>query len=312
MDWLSDPWRSLLSFIGGSVLSAAFITGLAFLARDVIRGWLTAKAKHRYDEQLETLRAANARTIEEMRAGFARELEGLKAELAKSGKEVEALRAAPMGARAARQAQIDKRRLEAVDQLWGAVKDLGPGKAAAAWMAVLNYEAIADAAKDNQQVRDMFKGMAASMGLDKPLVNSSHAARPFVSPLAWALFSAFGSAVGMTQARLVILQTGVGSDVLNKPESVIKLLAEALPDWKEYIEKTGVFGFPYILEELEKRLLAELQRSLAGEEDDANEIERARKIIDRVRDLDISRSTGSIPSELRQPGDAAAEQVPKP
>lgn len=312
MEWFFEYWHPLATLVGSAILSTAFITGIAVLGRDAIRGWLMAKAKHHYDVQLEAIRAANAKSVEEMRAQFARELEGLKADLVKSGREMETLRAAPMGARAARQAQIDKRRLEAVDQLWNAVKDLAAGKGAASWMAVVKFETVADAAKTDQRVRDMFKDIANSLNLDKQLIFSGHVARPFVSPLAWALFSAYSAAIGMTRARLAVLELGIGAVALDKQEAVIKLLVEALPDWRTYIERFGFRGLPYVLDELERRLLAELQRTLTGEDDDAAEVDRAKKIIDRVNELDMSKSKSSIPAELRSSEEATSRQVETP
>ncbi|MEX2693634.1 hypothetical protein [Rhizobium mongolense] len=286
----------LQQFVLPYLVSTGLLFGIAYFFRDALRLWLTAKTKSIYDEKLETLKSVHTRQIEELKSGFAKELETLKADLSRSGKEVEALRAAPLGARAVRQANIDKRRLEATDQLWSAVKIMQPGRAAASWMSVINWEAAADATKRDPKAQDLFRVFAELTDIHK---HDAHAAQPYVSPLAAALFSAYSSGIGLIQARMAVLQTGVGKEALNSPEPIFKLLIEALPDQKEYIEKFGAAGMPYILTEIEKRLLAELKRTLEGVDDDRSQVEHAARITALAKEAERNMNVRPVPAEFR-------------
>jgi hypothetical protein len=294
----SDLFSWIWSILAQSILSTALLSTLGLFFKDAFFGWFTAKTKGIYEERLEKLRNENQQTIESLRASFSREVEVLKAELAKSGKEVESLRAAPLGARSARQALVDKRRLEAVDQLWEAVQSAARFKVAVYWMATVNFEKTAELGEKDPNVKQMFISLSQSMKLDESTHNSGFIARPFVSPLAWALFSAFISVIGLTRARLAVLQTGVSAKFLSNQKIVIDLLVEALPEWKARIEQFGAMCFPQVLDELESRLLAELQRMLRGEDDDAAEVERAAKIVDHVRELERQKTAANIPQRL--------------
>ena len=77
-----------------------------------------------------------------------------------------------------------------------------------------------------------------------------------------------------------------------------EMLIAALPDWSERILKSGQFIFPYAVEELENRLLAELRRNLEGVEDDQAEVERAALIAALATEQQIESARGKVPLEL--------------
>jgi hypothetical protein len=293
--WLWGARVFLFSFL----LSGAVLAAVVALFRNAIASWLTAKTKHHYDAALEEIRNSNTASLEEMKAGFARDLEALKAELAAKGKEVEALRSASLGARAARQAIISKRRLEAVDQIWAAVKALGQGKALASFMAVIKFEAAAKRAERDPRAKELFSAVFSGFKLEQPVEHQAHEARPFVSPAAWGLFSAYQGAISLVGAQAIALKTGVGPDMVKKPDDVLAVLVSALPEWKQTIETYQIGSFPHVLDEIEKRLLVELQISLDGKGNDEAEVERAAHIIELSRDSEIRHAEAAIPPELR-------------
>lgn len=220
-------------------------------------------------------------------------LEGIKHDLKAKGQEIEALRSGPLQIRGQRRAQIDTRKLMAIDQFWGAVNSLGPLKPISAMMAVFKWDEFVTELDRNPDARERIQKMIASIGVPEFPKHEAHAARPFISPLAWALFRAYQTALGYGFAQYQVLRTGVPGDVLNKPEAVSQVLVGAIPDWKERIEQHGTAIYPYVIEELENRLVLELQRSLEGVEDDEQEVEHASKIIDLVREYDVKQETAT-------------------
>ena len=99
--------------------------------------------------------------------------------------------------------------------------------------------------------------------------------------------------------RMAVLQTGAGKKAIAPAEPTLKVLSEALPEWSEYIGKYGEFGMSHILDELEKRLLAELQRSLDGKDDDKAQVEHAARIVELAQTAERKLIEGKLPNELR-------------
>lgn len=240
-----------------SGLAISALLAVAYFFRDRIGKLIDGRVEHHYNAQLERL----------------------KDELSRNAREIEALRSSVLELRGQRQANIEKRRLEAIDQLWGAVKKMQLRKGKAVFMSVINFEPAAKRAMADEQFRKLFEtlgGKAAAPDHD------AHDARPYVSPLAWALFNAYEAAISYLDVQLTVLRTGVGPDAIKEPGDMIKMLAEALPEWQDRLETHGTTAFPYVIDDLENRLLSELRRMLAGEDDDAEQVEKAARILSRI------------------------------
>ena len=111
MDYL--PWIP-------SLATSALLAAALWLGRNLISTRLTKSVAHEFNTKLETLRA-------QMREGEER----LKAELRVKEAEIVALRSGALTALASRQMAFDKRRLEAVDQLWSSITALAPARSIA-------------------------------------------------------------------------------------------------------------------------------------------------------------------------------------
>ena len=194
-----------------------------------------------------------------------------------------------------RQMALDKRRLEAVDQLWSAVTALAGAKSISSLMAVVKFDVVAEKAARNPEVREMFAAMGAAFDHKKLDLSSAEKARPFLSPMAWALFSAYQAIVMQAVLKVQIIKSGLDADLLDK-KAVSKLVKAALPHQSEFIDKYGDAGYHYILEELEEALLAALRKMLAGEETDQATFDRASYIIRLSNELRASHS--KVPSNI--------------
>jgi hypothetical protein len=258
---------SLLDWI--PAVSTTLLLGFVlWLLRSVISTRLRTSVQHEFDQKLEAMRAT-LRTSEE----------SFKADLRAKEAQIAALRSGAMSGLASRQAALDKRRIEAVDQLWSAITLLAPAKAVSATMAVVKFEAAAKEAARNPKVREMFAAMGEKGGLRELSMADAAKARPFVSQLAWALFTAYQAIVSVAVIRLEVLKTGLDMpDVVNK-DAVVKLITVALPHQAEFITKYDASAYHYLLDELESRLLEELQRLLRGVESDKASVEQAAAIL---------------------------------
>ncbi|MBY3472086.1 hypothetical protein HFN78_14280 [Rhizobium laguerreae] len=244
----------------------ALIVAVGYFGRDTLASWFNAKTKHSFDAKLEAL----------------------KTDLAAKGREIDALRSGPMSTRAARQAIIDKRRVEAVDQFWGALKVMQPGKAAAGILGALPFDDVAEHTKKDAKAREMFNSFGDTAKAVEVFNHQAHAAEPYLSPLAIGLMKAYSMGVAFCQIQIAILRTGIGKDAISasSTETILKALSAALPDWSTYIQKHGAAVVHHVLDEIEKRILAELQRILDGKEDDEAEVASAARMIELARDAE--------------------------
>ena len=120
MDWIPATATTLV------------LAGLLWLMRSLIATRLAKSVQHEFDAKLEKLRAQ-----------FRKSEEVLKADLRSKETEISALRSGAMTALANRQIALDRRRLDAVDQLWSAVTALAPARVISHMMASIKFEAAA-------------------------------------------------------------------------------------------------------------------------------------------------------------------------
>ena len=263
-------WEFVLAVVGVNALVGIVI----FLGRDAILNRLTKSVQHEYDKKLAKLNADLRQADDLLRADIH----------AKEG-QIEALRSGALSAMASRQQAVDKRRLEAIDQLWSGVSALAMAKGAVAFMAVLKFDKAAEESAKNPKARAMFEQFATPFDPTKLSTGDASKARPFVSPLAWALFSAYSAIHGYAVLQLYILKSGLNVTGLMDDGALKKLIATALPDYNAYVEQHGITAAYLLVEELENRLLAELVEMTKGKEFDNDQLERAAEILKASNEL---------------------------
>ena len=251
-----------------AISTTALLGFVLWLLRSFISNWLAKSVQHEFDKKLETLRT-NLRKSEE----------SFKADLRSKETQITDLRGAAMSGLANRQVALYKRRIEAVDQLWSAFTSLGPLKGASALMAVVKFEASAQEAAKNPKMREMFESIGKPFDLRKMQKSDASKARPFVSQIAWAFFSAYQAILLFAVLKIHMLKAGIDLPEGLDTEFVTKMIQVALPHQTEYIKKYGSSAFHYLLDELESRLLEELQKILQGVESDQASIEQAAAIL---------------------------------
>jgi len=275
MDYL--PWIP-------SLATSALLAAALWLGRNLISTRLTKSVAHEFNTKLETLRA-------QMREGEER----LKAELRIKEAEIVALRSGALTALASRQMAFDKRRLEAVDQLWSSITALAPARSIASMMSVVNFEVVAPRAERDPKVRKVFEVVGSGFDIKNLDLSGAAKARPFLSPMVWAIYSAFLAVTMHSVMRWHVLKGGLGSNDLADKEAIGKLIKAALPHYSDYIDQHGPSVYYYVLEALDERLLIELQKLLTGVEADKASIEQSAEILRRSNDVlkqaDVDKST---------------------
>ena len=160
----------------------------------LIATWLFKNVEHKFNEKLEAVRADFRKKQEEFRD----------------------LRSGAMTAMASRQIALENRRLEAVDQLWSSMIALSGARNISSLMASVNFDTAAEEATRNPKVREAFAMMDSAFDYKKLDLSGAEKARPFVSPMAWALFSAYRAIAMQAVVKLQIIKTGIGADLLKK------------------------------------------------------------------------------------------------
>lgn len=255
MDWIpAISTSTLLGFV-------------AYLSRNLIITRLTNAVKHEYDGKIESLKS----TLRENEESF-------KAELKAKEAQIDSLRCGALSSLANRQTVLYNRQLKATEQLWGAVSSLWAAKSATSIMATLNFEAVAKEASMNPRLREIFKQLGKGYDIKKLQPIDAHKIRPFVSPMAWAFYSAYEAIIILAVMKLNMIQLGVDKD-FSSSEETIKLVKIALPHQEEYIKKFGSKGLHLLLDELETNILHEIDTMLQGEKSDKDSIEQAALII---------------------------------
>lgn len=265
-------WSSIIT----SVLTTGVISSAVYFLRDRITDALFKKFQSQLDKELATLQS----TLRERESR-------LQAELSANGKEMEQLRSSAVAALATRQSGIEKRRLEAVDQLWGAVHALGPAKAAATWMAIIKFEAFAKAAERDPRVREVVKAFDVDPATYGAAMEKANSAQPFVSPVAWAYFKAYSLIVGYAITQVVILKTGQPAKMAD-PEPIISMVTTVLPEYKEYLGQHGPQASFHLLDILADRLLTELQSTLDNRAHDQSHVQRLAAMFESIRTAELA------------------------
>jgi hypothetical protein len=250
-------------------LSTTSLLALAvWLFRSLIATRLTKSVEFEFDRKLEDLRAA----IRENEESF-------RAELRSKENEIAALRTGALSGLASRQAVLDERRIEATGELWKAVVDLGRAKGIAIAMSVIKFESSAKLAAENPQLREMFATISGGIDKNQFFTQDAELTRPFVSDVAWALYSAYRAIFAAATTKLEILKSGLGPVDVIDDKIIQKLIITALPHQSEFVTKFGCESYYYLLDELETRLISELRQFMQGGEADKSNIERAAEIL---------------------------------
>ena len=245
-----------------SLTTTAALAGALWLGRNIFVTRLTNTVKHEFDVKIAKV----------------------KADIESKASDIEALRGGALATASSKNAAIYSKRLEAVEIVWAGVVQLEAGKALAETMSVFDYDLLLDQSKENGKLANFTNQMAETV--DEELLSTRNVSkvRPFLSPLSWALFTAYKITILQYHTMLLSLKLGEGEDFVDF-KAVKDLLISALPDQETAIEKTVPKKYYIFLDVLEERLLSELQNTISGVENSENSIMEARNILSSVEEI---------------------------
>lgn len=252
-----------------SISTTAGLCLVGWLCRNWISVRLTKSVGFEFDRKLELLRSEH-RTSEER----------LRVDLRTKEAEIAALRAGAMAALSNRQIALDKRKLEAIDELWASVISLNKARGISLIMSTLKFEVVAAQAEKDQKMRDFLAAIGGGFDITKDLnkVDASKA-RPFVSPITWAIYIALVAVVTNGVMRWHVARGGLGAKDFSDHDALGKMIKVALPEYSEYIDTNGVQGAHFLVDKLEVKLLDEFQQMLSGTDADRSSVQQAAEIL---------------------------------
>jgi len=281
----------LIPVLVSSTTTTIIIALIVWLSKNLILTRLTNSVAHEFDSKLEAVRSE-----------FRNNEEAFKADLRAKEVEIAALRGGAMTTMANRQVALDKRRLEAVDQLWSTVISLGSAKGVVTLMSIMNFDYVAKKATTDKSVREM---LVQDIDMEKFDLSSAAKARPFVSPLAWALFSGFQAIIMQAVMKVKIIRSGIATEPekLMDRKGIAEMIKAALPDQTHVLDSEGERAYSRLLEDIEGNLLIELRNMMEGVEADKASIEQAGKILrwstEAQETLKKTDAKAKVPDELK-------------
>lgn len=239
-----DIQTILVSTLGSTVL----LSGLVWLLKNLLITKLTKSVQHKFDINLAVINS----------------------ELQEKSAELNSLRDSLLNGSVNRQNLLYEYKVKAVEEVWNNVIALSPAKKVSAILSSVKYDEVLKLGATNPKVSEMFKMLDKDSNHDYFLSYSTPKARPFISELSWALFSAYSSILAIAVMRIEALKSSVTKDFFND-DSILDTVKVALPHQKKFIDEHGIEGLHYLLEELEKSILKELKNILDGKGlDEAN------------------------------------------
>lgn len=257
------------------VILIAFLGGGSWLLKLIIQNSIEKRISHRFNADLEILKSKQRE-----------QEEALKASIRAREADVSMLRNVVLEGRSERVAWLERRRLEALDRIWGAVVALAPYKVVAGTMASIKFEEAAKEAPTNAGLRTMIGVFTNAAPKELPQDASVAKERPYVSPLLWAYFSAYQAILLGSWTRAKFLEAGIASpEKFLKMDHDAKLVAKVLPHYEKFLSDHGPGAGYYLIDEIEEATLKLLRDEVQGTELDQVEVKRATEIMKAVKEV---------------------------
>lgn len=262
-----------------SVTTTTIVALVLWLFRSLVTARLKASVQHEFDRKIEVVRT-DLRNSEEQ----------FKADLQSKASEMQVLRASVISGLVNRQAELDKRRIVAVERVWSAITSLAQAKSVSGIMAHINLNVAGQGVTHQQKLRALFGDIGQLCDINSfKAIDATHE-RPFISPTAWAFFAAYKAACVAPVILVQGFKNGLDATTLIDTKQINKLIEAALPHQAEYLAQYGLSGYHHLLDELESHLLSELQGALHGAKVDHETLQRAAQILKASNEVMVAAS----------------------
>lgn len=276
-----NPWIA-------SIISAVMASGTVV----AVFGYVLAVP---YKSAVENaVRTKFEKDLEAVRSDFRRDEERLRADIRRGEDELNALRSGALANLTTRQAELGRRRLQALEAVWSSVVDMGRLKWGVRIAQALKFDALLDATKGSGsqalKLREFIGTIAGPSGDLRTLTDlvGADKERPFVPPLVWAVYAAYRTIMYWPPIMFAAIKAGAGTDVISPPDEMMKMLKEVLPHQSDYIDQWRESSFALLVDELELKLLTLIKDAVEKPGDDRDQIEQAENILKAVEALKIA------------------------
>lgn len=269
-------------------LAILFVLGLSTLGlRTWVKAFVEKEVQAKFDHKLERVRA-DLRMAEEQ----------LKSSLKLQEADKASLRSTVLGGISQRQSLVDKRRVEAAESVWAAVIAMLPLKGVYQTLSHFPFKKVFEQSASDPKLQAFFKELFGS-SLADPGIKSLRPEQLFLTPLAWAYFSAYRSMIYAGFARASVLLIGLkdAAEMLDY-EPLKSVLIAALPMRKNFIEAHDADFYYMLFDELENKLLEELKSILDGREIDEGRAGQVSQMLAAVASLEAQTAKNSDKLDL--------------
>jgi hypothetical protein len=245
--------------------------------------------------------------LEKIKADFRRDEEQLRADLRSRDAQIDSLRKGALSTMASRHAALDKRRLEAVENIWAAVVQRSQLKLLVGIAKSINMDVMMERAskrgRDAENLQSMARLFCETGKVDEiGSLSNAYSERPFVTPVIWALFSAYNLVILRPAAQFMLMRGGVDGGVLNTSPAMTEMIKKALPHQAEFIDKFGPNSVILLVDELEEKLLTAICQALEGKELDGQSVQQANEILKLADEVLAGQSAKvDVPEAIRAP-----------
>lgn len=250
-----------------AVTVQVFVVAIVWMAKSLIITRLTNSVRFEFDDKLEVLRSKLRKNEEE-----------LKFRLKSRDDEIKILKESVIMASIGRKQEIEKKKLEAIDEIWRTVNAFGALKVLSAFMNGIDFDAACELPPDSGIMR-LMKAFEVEIKIEEINKGCRVNARPYVSPWIWAIYSSIISIYASAIMRCNVLLNGVNNPKLIKHEVIDDLLKTVVPQHSELIDEYSYRCYHSLLEDLENMLVDEMRDFINGKDVDASNVEAAAKVI---------------------------------
>lgn len=282
---------TIIEWLVNSISAAILLGGATFLARNLITTRLTKAVEHDYNVRTRAIEHDFNTKLGELSSAQRKSEEELKSDLKRRELEISTLQSGILSGRTARLSAVDKRRLEAIDQMWIAVDLLRPLLPIAGVLAVVKIDDLADEIRRNPRAKEILEPFDIDMDRVGASTKAAHAARPYVTDLAWAYFVAYSVILSIAATTARLLKTGFYKPEYFDHKKLKELVVAALPHSKDYLEKFGMNASYNLLEQITDLLVDEFRKMMDGAENDLDGVRRARTILEAASKANAASTT---------------------
>jgi hypothetical protein len=248
--------------------TAALFAVVLWLSRNWLIARLKSSIKFEYDTRLEDLRAE-----------LKRKESKLENQIRRREQDINDVRQTAIAALQNRESAVGERRFAAVDQLWASVIAMRKARASLQMMSVLKFEAVSEEIERDANLQQVMSVMFQDADFEIFADTGAQTARPFVTDLAWSIYSAYQAILMHAVAKQYLLKSGIDGRKFFNFEAATELVKAVLPHYSEYLDEHGDAVHHLLIDEVERLLLTELKSVYSGVGSDEESVNRAANIL---------------------------------